>query len=146
MTKDIQFKPFEMRDLCMFEPIDDQDFWELMEWNIRLKDRNFVSVIGVSGVVLAIVGMTYIRRGVAEVGVFRSKSYDKKKGLYARFMKFLLDEYLPENFDIVRLELYIDIDWPKADRWASFLGFEYEGICKCYDIEKKDHKQYARIY
>ena len=141
----LQTKPFEMKDLTLFE-CEDPDIWSKMEFNLSRAESNFVSVISPIGQVVSVIGMKYIRTGVAEVGIFRSPALEKRKLDFARFMKWMVDEYIVQNYKIHRLEIYCDKDWSMGHRWASFLGFQFEGVCRAYGEDLKDYNQFSRIY
>lgn len=44
-----------------------------------------------------------------------------------------------------RVEAYIDPNFPQAIRWAGLLGFEREGLMKCFTPSGADQYLYARI-
>lgn len=141
-------KPFSLDDLDSFDPMEEDtqgfDIYEVMRYNHGREDGHFISAINSYGITVAIAGLKEIRPGVAELGVFRSKHYKTHRIGFSRLLKFLVDDYLPE-LGYHRLEIYVDSEWEQADKWASFLGFTYEGICFAYDKNLKDYKQYSKI-
>lgn len=136
MTK---LENFQMKHLLFFESISGHDMWSIMEFNLGRKDQAFLTLKSEARV-YAIFGIVEIRRGVVELGVFRSKYYERVMYEFSKATKNLIYQNLAENY--VRAEVYIDAEWDGADRWAAFLGLTKDGICYNYDVTKKPHKRY----
>lgn len=49
------------------------------------------------------------------------------------------------NHDGRRIEMTVLQDFPEAVRWAEMLGFEREGLLRCYDHVGRSYYMYARI-
>lgn len=136
MTK---LENFKMQHLIEFDSLSGYDMWSIMEFNLSRKDQAFLSLIK-DDKVYAIFGLVEIRRGVVELGVFRGKYYESVMYEFSRATKNLIYQNLAKNY--VRAEVYIDMEWQGADKWASFLGLTEDGICYNYDVTRKPHKRY----
>lgn len=58
-----------------------------------------------------------------------------------RELKLMVDEN-----KIHRLQCVVRTDWPEAQRFIEFLGWEKEGLMKKYTTEKIDYYRYARVF
>lgn len=123
------------------------NIWADMEHNLTVPTTHFLSLVNDDGEVVAIAGWTFVRAGTIEVGVYRSDSVDNYWLGFSRIIKNLVDLYIPNRIpNVHRAEIYVDVDWEMGGKWANFLGFEYEGICRAYDKNYKDHALYSKIY
>ena len=137
----IKLENFKIKDLVNFKPLSGYDMWDIMEFNLSRKDQAFLSLKSeATDTVYAIFGIVEIRRGVVEMGVFRSERYQQVAHEFSKATRNLIHNVISQNY--VRAEVYIDSEWEGADRWASFLGLTKDGICYNYDITKKPHNRY----
>lgn len=44
-----------------------------------------------------------------------------------------------------RIETTVDDEFEAGHRWALMLGFEFEGVMDCYDMDGRAHSLYSRI-
>lgn len=71
-------------------------------------------------------GYNQVFTGVLEVWTVTTIHFDKQKLSYIKFIKDKLAEGL-EQPNIFRIQIYVKEKFPHLQRWAEFLGFNYEG-------------------
>lgn len=94
--------------------------------------------------VICLVGLAHVRLGVAEAWVIQGILIDKYPRGFFKSIKQLIDIGF-RHMGLHRMEIAVDVDWKSGDKWAKTLGFEFEGICRAYDISMKDHKIFSKI-
>lgn len=96
--------------------------------------------------VLAIIALVEHMPGVAEVCLLPSIHVDKNKiGFYS--MVKALSETVFDVFSLHRLQALIDVNWKDhgGDKWATKLGFEFEGVAKHFTADGKDYAVYGKV-
>lgn len=96
------------------------------------------------GRVIACAGIFPIWEGVAEAWFLGSQHmYDFDIQITRALVKGL-PEWM-EKYNLHRVQANVREDWPKARRWAKFLGMEEEGIMRSYTPDKHDFIRFARV-
>lgn len=93
--------------------------------------------------VLAVVAGYPIFTKVMDLYAVVDKSVDEHHVYYAKAMKCLIDTEFDRR-GLNRVQIHILADMPWAARWASFLGFVFEGRLRHYGEENKDHFLFAK--
>lgn len=106
-------------------------------------DQMFASAIVKDEVVLAIVGGTIQWEGVAHCWAIISDAIKAYPLEFHKVIKKLVDTSMV-GIDLHRLEATVRADFPMGEKWLISLGFEFEGLLKCYGTDKSDYKLFAR--
>lgn len=95
------------------------------------------------GIVLGVVGFIEITPKVFEVFLFPSIYVYENRIAFARLMKYYKEEAIV-HYDWHRLQI-ITPDDELHKRWASFLGFEQEGVLRKYDYKGENHIMWSIV-
>jgi hypothetical protein len=111
-----------------FQPTDldklTQDFREQFEGNEHLPfTSREVFTFTSQGEVISIVGIQQFHKGVYIAWAFQSHSLTYVGKLYARTVKWLVDE-LMEKYNMRQMIIMTAANEPTDQRWVEFLGFE----------------------
>ena len=94
--------------------------------------------------VLCLFGLRHQRPGSAEAWVLPGEVLDRYKFTFFKTIYRTID-FVFEKEVIHRMEMALDSRWKEASKWASKLGFDFEGLARAYDAHKVDHLIFARI-
>lgn len=140
----VKIKDFEVIDLDKFDCRDDfPNLKETMEININDSARDTLTIM-YGDEVMFLAGVRYLRDGVAEAWMLGSDLVEKHKLPFYRTVKGLI-EFCFHKLDIHRLQISVEADWKSGTKWATNLGFNYEGLAVAYSSDKKDHHIFARV-
>lgn len=148
MTSKIKQIPFKKEHIELIDIRDREN--NILKNNPALEQRllaiqNYHSAMTLTldGVILGVIGFIPISPGVIEVWLVPSKHIFKYSIAFARLMR-----YYRENIVIAcqwhRMQLVAPND-DLHNKWASFLGFEKEGILKQWGHDKTDHVMWAIV-
>ena len=142
----IKFLPTDLQDVAAFDPEEEiPTLFQDMEWCIGADHIDILTMFNEQGGVVCLCGLVHIRPGVAEAFIIRSKIIKNHKLDFYKAVRWFLDRcFLKEGYNLHRVQLAIDCSWIEGAKWATSIGFKFEGIAKDY-ILKKDHAIYARI-
>lgn len=141
-SKFLKFKNFEPQDLEGFRGLDD---YELSNMSIKDRKQYFINQSQHGPTISAIhdnhtfgvYGAVHLWRGVAEAwSIFDNDLRRYKiamcKGAFGFFdMLFIY-------YDLHRIQITVKKDDERAIAWATYLGFEPEGLMKAYSEHKED--------
>ena len=63
---------------------------------------------------------------------------------FAKTVKSIFNELVIEH-GLHRIQAAVRADWPEAQRFAEFMGFENEGLMRKFGQDKTDYIRYARV-
>ena len=92
------------------------------------------------GVVMGCYGATLLWDNRAMAWVLLSKHVGKHMRQAVR----MANQYL-EALPVARLEAYIRADFNAGHQWARLLGFDPEGLMRCFFSDGQDAYMYARV-
>lgn len=95
------------------------------------------------GIVLGVVGFIEITSKVFELFLFPSKYLYENRIAFARLMRYYKEEAIT-HYNWHRLQI-ITPDDELHKRWASFLGFEKEGVLRKYDYKGRDQIMWSVV-
>jgi RimJ/RimL family protein N-acetyltransferase len=95
--------------------------------------------------VIAAAGMKRIWGNVAEGWFIAKNDVWNYPITIAKAVKQNID-YLATSNNIKRLQTAVRADFGIGIRFAKWLGFNNEGLMKCYGFDDTDHYRFARIY
>ena len=95
--------------------------------------------------VIASAGFKPLWDGVAEVWFLASKDFHNHKLQIIKITKTKLKQIVEDN-NLIRLQTAVRVDWPEAQRFASFMGLEKEGLMRKYGPDGTDYYGYSRVY
>ena len=105
------------------------------------KDKSFT--IEDDGVVLGVFGVMEIYKGRAVVFSFISKRAGKGMLGLIKTLRKMIDDGM-EKTGVERLEMSVLEGFEHGDRFATMLGFEFEGVMRKY-YKGRNYKLYARV-
>ena len=141
-VKGVRFVNFDVTHLDNFKGLDD---YELSDMSIEYRKLYIAhqSELGptISAIsdtnTLAIYGAVRLWRGVAEAwSIFDDEARRYKiamcKGAFGFFDMIVI------LYDLHRLQITVKKDDERAVAWATYLGFQPEGLMKAYSVDKDD--------
>lgn len=108
-----------------------------------LESAHCAETIMYKGVVLGVIGFVQVLPKVYEVFLFPSVYLYENRIAFARLMKYYKEEAIV-HYDWHRLQMVTPNDELHI-RWASFLGFEKEGILRKFDYNGEDHIMWSVV-
>lgn len=130
------------------ENIHSFDQWErVADAAARGSDPAFTGVRRADGELLGAAGLMPLWRGRASAWALLSASIQRADmiPIHRAILWFLNVHQGLSDSRFRRIETTVRQDWPQAHRWARMLGFQQEGILRCFDIEGHDYAMYARV-
>jgi len=106
------------------------------------KSRAFVAD---NGQVLAIVGATLLWPGVYEFWGFTSDIPNKYKVQFARLLLEHLTFFCIDN-NVKRAQMVVREGYFAEMKFAEHLGFQREGLMRCYGPEGASYYMYGRVF
>lgn len=149
-VRGVKYKNFEPYDLQNFNGLND---YELSHISIKDRERHIIhqSELGPTisavrdGHTLAIFGGVLLWRGVAEAwSVFDPQARRYKiamcKGAFAFF------DIICILYQLHRIQITVKKDDTRAVAWATYIGFEPEGLMQAYSADMEDTYIMGKIY
>lgn len=135
----LKLEPFEMHHLDYFSPSSfEGDLAAACAFCLdHPRFRQLVSVLSNTGEIIALAGSHYINRDCVEVFLIPSQKVKKHAKALVRTMMLLTDVLLN---DVCRVQFPV---LPHNRKWATAIGFEYEGVVKKY-FGSEDHFMYIK--
>jgi RimJ/RimL family protein N-acetyltransferase len=137
-------------DVTQFHPSDLEGFSSPFRFKrdyynevYQKEDYEVVSIVDQTKKVMAIAGFQLITGGVGQIWITPRSGYLSWYMTLAKTARELVD-IIFEGKEIHRLQMTIEPEFERGDRWARFLGFSYEGLMKSY-IKGVDVKLYGRV-
>jgi len=96
-----------------------------------------------NGIVLGVIGFIEVLPNVLEVFLFPSTHIKDNTVAFARLMKYYKEEAIT-HYTWHRLQIVTPND-ELHRRWATFLGFEEEGILRKFDFNGEDHVMWSVV-
>jgi len=142
-------RKFQVADLLTIEPMtafaEDKDIVFRIRDNLaQLPESMAVTVVNPAGEAIAVFYALPLYPKVWELCAYVDKSVDQCGLHYSKVTKSLV-ALLFRATTINRLQLTMRADQPWAGRWATFLGFNFEGRLRKYGAEGVDHFLYAKV-
>jgi len=117
------------------------EFGQLSD-KLVIADHSFTAIE--DGEVIGAGGIYPLWPGVGEAWVVAAEATSRHKVLIARAVLGGLHA-LVERHGFHRVQAVAHVDWPAANRFLQWLGFEHEGRCKKYDAAGNDYERWAYI-
>lgn len=118
--------------------------WGGAEWG-EVEKKGEAYTLLKDGKPIGIAGVYQRHHGCWAAWMIRSKSLRGADMLPVhRFALRFLDDFLYDDAHR-RVEITVLASFPAAIRWARMLGFEREGLMRCYDPAGQDHWLYSRV-
>lgn len=135
---------FAMSDLAFFNSRDNlENIEQVMESNFMDPSRDVISVwLGEEVIFLA--GVNHLRSGVGEAWILGSDLIENNKLQFFKTIKGLI-EFCFKELNLHRLQISVDATWDSGTKWATKLGFNYEGLAVASGSDRKDHHIFARV-
>ena len=95
--------------------------------------------------VIAICGVSYLRRGVGEVWLIPGVLVDKYKLEFFKITYRLIHNFLIPQMRLHRTIIAIKEGWEQGYKWAKALGFKYESMMEAYDTSYGNQACFVRI-
>lgn len=93
---------------------------------------------------LAIVGVNFIHRGVAECWSITSDLVKEHPVSFHKTVLLLL-KFVEREFNVHRFQMVVRRDYPEGQKWAKSLGFFEESVMGRYDVDKAHVSMYVRF-
>ena len=107
--------------------------------------HNGMAFTGVeNGHLVGAAGLAPLWEGVAEGWFLGGWRLHDNKFAAIRIIRRELDRMVKEN-NLHRLQCVVRTDWPEAQKFIEFLGWESEGVMKKYTFDKIDYIRYAKV-
>ena len=91
-------------------------------------------------------GVQVLWKGNADAWTFVDRSMTSADLLHlTRFLLEMID-VLHVRLGLRRLGATTIADWSPGERWLQRLGFQAEGVLRCFDAQGRDHRIYSRIW
>jgi len=94
--------------------------------------------------VVAVGGVHIMWDGVGEAWTLVSPDIERNGVVFARYAKKMFDAIIKEN-NLTRVQATIHVNDITAAQFASWLGFESEGVMRKYGINGEDYIRVARV-
>jgi hypothetical protein len=106
-----------------------------------------LAVFSDDGKALLVTGLVFYWNGVAENWciVIDRELMEKNAKSLVRDMHMMIDE-ARKGFKLHRIQCIVDSENVRDLRWATFFGFEPEGLMKKYGPDGKDYYRLARTF
>lgn len=142
-------RPVEAHDFMHIVPLpaysEDKEIMFRMMSNILELPRQLSStVLDVGGSPIAIFVALPLYPKVWELCAYVDKSVERCGLHYCKATKRLIDAAFIA-YPVDRMQITVRADQPWAGRWATFLGFNFEGRLRKYGAEGVDHFLYAKV-
>jgi RimJ/RimL family protein N-acetyltransferase len=135
----IKVSALELEDLYTFNNVDRASLIESAKFNLEHPHfRRMFSMKDDKGYLVAVIGASYISKGVWEGWIFPCADVGKYAKRLVREVKDFSDWAL--TLDIHRLQIAV---LEPNKKWAESIGFQFESIVKNYH-SNKDHFMYIK--
>lgn len=94
--------------------------------------------------VLAIIGLSVVWPGVAEVWAVTGEAISKAPVSFHKAVKETLNHYMTA-LNLHRVHMNVSVDYRRGQRWAESLGFHCESRMNKFGPDQADFYQYARV-
>lgn len=117
----------------------------LLETHIHnlTRENHAVSVVN-NGHLLGSGGVYPVWPNLGEAWVIPSNLIHQHKRIFIQIVRKHLED-MTDKFAFTRVQATAKADFPKAQRFLEFLGFEREGLLRKYGVDGSDHILYAKI-
>lgn len=142
----LKTRKFSIEHIDNFLPKD--DFYNLkrdLTESSENKNVDMITMFDSYDDVVCIMGVNHLRLGVAEAWLVPGVLVDEYKYSFFRAAHNIIYKYLFPIMGLHRIQIAIEKDWKKGNKWAKTLGFSFEGVMKAYDVHKVDHNLYAKV-
>jgi len=132
--------------LKYFEPIgvyiDKREFVK----NLDKENMDIFMLVENNKDTISIFGLNHLRVGVAEAWSIPGKLVEKRnKKVFCKTLMGMLN-FAFDKMGLHRIEIAIPTYLgERGFKWAKFLGFQFEGICRAYNRDYQDHSIFSRI-
>jgi len=97
-----------------------------------------------NGNVVCSAGIKKLWSGVGEAWIVSSWRIYERPVAVVKAIRARFDGIIQDN-ELHRVQAACRVDWPEAQRFAEFLGFEKEGLMRGYGVDGRDYFRYARV-
>ncbi len=144
----ISVRPYKQGDAFWINPMKDVfapvDYLRSHTDKLAIFPGSFAHTVILDYKIIAIVGITIIWPGVAEVWSLLSEDIKKIPSYFHRGILKGLNFY-QQNLKIKRYQASVKKDYLDGLRWIKALGFEYEGEMKSFGPDGSDFFLFGRV-
>jgi hypothetical protein len=113
-------------------------------WIERTSLRYSRTLTDDGGKPLAVIMMRPLYTRVWQVSAFVDKAVEQCGYRYVREVRRCVDAAF-EFPEVVRMQMFVRCDRPWAVKWATSLGFSFEGKLRKFGTQEVDHFLYAKV-
>jgi hypothetical protein len=126
----------------MFEPT--EIFLGEMAYNDCPRDLTYAHTFLIGDTILGCVGGRKLWNGVGEVWALFSSSIHTYPIAFTKAVKECI-EFYEKELALHRMQAYVRVGYPMAQRWAEALGFECEGVMRKHGVDGTDYYMMGRV-
>lgn len=146
MIKD--FRAYESGDILKMKPKDiyagDPELLTRIEQIASVPDSYCNTFINDKDEPIAIIGLSILWPGVADVWAVTSEEVKKEPISFHKRVKHALDFYM-EELKIRKYQVYVKAEFSVGIRWMGSFGFKVEGLLEKFGPEGKDYFVMGRV-
>lgn len=94
--------------------------------------------------ILACATLIKISAHAATLNMLMADCFVKVKKELIWVLRESIGHYMRE-LELSRVHATIRADFPNAEKWIKIVGFEKEGLMRCYGPDKEDHFLFAKV-
>lgn len=136
--------PFEMEHLSLIDPQFHQRHAASLIGSARREDAGEAFSGFIGGTCVGAAGVKMLWKGVGEAWAYLSPEALSHGFRVTRAVRRGLEDLIAKH-GLWRVQMTVRKDHAAGHRWASFLGFEVEGIMQKYGPDGADFFLYARV-
>ena len=142
----VQFQPDHARELLNGEmnigaPANPKDFLKFVD-EMVVNGMSFSGIV--NGEVIGSGGIVPVYKHMAEVWLLLSGKVYKNRLTTIRNILINMDK-MQKQHQFVRLQAAVKASWPEAVRFASWMGFENEGLMRKFGPDHEDYYRFAKV-
>lgn len=131
-------QPSQQAEQRIYETWDQSNWEHVVEQGLAISAFRDETLLGVGGLVP-------IWRGRAAAWAVLASSVTGPDLLFGHRIALELMDAWQREYGFVRVEAHVKDTFVNGHRWARLLGFQTEGLMRCYDPFGDDYRLYARI-
>jgi len=117
----------------------------MRDWAGELQQKGWSYTLVENGHIICCAGIVNMWPGVGEAWFIASGKIHANVRPFIRFAKTDVMQKVVEENDLWRVQAVCKSDWPAAQKFAAFMGFEPEGVMRKYGPEGMDYIRVAWV-
>lgn len=144
MISVLKFRPWDVSTIELRPRDEDRTIYRDIDRFMEIANKSDAFTMLWDDDVLAIGGVLIYQSGFGEAWIVCDKKIIEHSMVALRAIKNMVDGLIAEH-KLHRLQATVKIDWFRAQRFLSFLGFEWEGTLRKYGPDQSDYFMYSRV-